>query len=168
MRNYIPVSFCVVAFVLLFGIFGNAQPSQSFNYQAALRNAEGQALSSQPVVLKISLTDQGATSTYYVESHQTSTNAQGIVNLSVGSGTVLSGQFSLVPWGTEQIFLKVEMESAGGSFVDMGTSPIKSVPFALFAADGNQGPQGEPGPQGEQGIQGIPGQQGEQIGRAHV
>jgi trimeric autotransporter adhesin len=38
----------------------------------------------------------------------------------------------------------------------MGTSPLTSVPYALFAASGN------PGPKGDQGLQGPQGQQGEQ------
>jgi uncharacterized protein (TIGR02145 family) len=46
----------------------------------------------------------------------------------------------------------------------MGSSQILSVPYALYAQSGNegpQGPQGEPGPKGEQGEPGPEGLQGE-------
>jgi hypothetical protein len=114
-----------------------AQPPQSFNYQAALRSADGQTFANQAVLLKISLTDENTTSVYFVEGHQTTTNAQGIVSLQIGSGVLMAGDFSQIPWGSEQIYIKVEMETAGGDFADMGTSRIASVPYALFA--GNAG-----------------------------
>ncbi len=61
------------------------------------------------------------------------------------------------------------MDVAGGSdFVEMGTLQLLSVPYALFAHTGNQGPagpqgmQGEPGPAGPQGETGPAGIQGPQ------
>ena len=97
-----------------------AQPSQSFNYQAALRNSNGLPMENQSVLIRISLIDESGASVYYVENHQATTNEQGIVNLRIGNGQALNGVFADIPWATAQIFLKIEMESTGGVFVDMG------------------------------------------------
>jgi hypothetical protein len=136
----LPIAAIVLFFLPLEWSF--AQPTPSFNYQAALRNADGQALANQSVLLKISLTDESATNLYFVESHQTTTNPQGIVTLQIGNGTLISGDFMQIPWGSEQIFLKVEKESAGGNFMDMGTSRIASVPYALFSGNAEGGVTG--------------------------
>jgi hypothetical protein len=150
----------ILLFALLM-ITASAQPPQGFNYQAALRNSDGAALQSQSVTLRISLTNQAGTTTFFAEEQTATTNQQGVVSLHVGQGQVVSGSLSAIPWGTQQVYVKVELQTEGGNFADMGISQLMSVPYAMFAADGNQGPQGNPGPQGETGPQGEPGPQGQ-------
>jgi hypothetical protein len=131
-----------------------AQPPQGFSYQAALRNANGEALHNQTVTLRIILTNEAGNTTFYSEEHTVVTNAQGVVSLSVGQGANILGSLSEILWGSEQVYVKIELQTEGGTFVNMGLSKIMSVPYAMFAADGNQGPQGEPGPQGSAGTDG--------------
>lgn len=137
-----------------------AQSPQGFSYQAALRSPDGTALSNHSATLRISLTNQSEETVYYAEIHSSTTNEQGIVSLYIGQGEPVSGDIGEIPWGTAQIYLKVELQTTGGSFLDMGTSQLMSVPYAMFAADGNQGPQGEQGPAGTQGIPGETGPAG--------
>ncbi len=140
-----------------------AQPPQGFSYQVALRNDDGSAWENQnDIPLQIKLTNQGGDVVYYIENHNSASNAQGIVSLIVGGGQVQQGDFSSIPWGTAQIYLRpVLLPPPGGQPIEFGSSQILSAPYALFAADGNPGPQGEQGPQGETGPQGEQGPQGE-------
>jgi len=115
-----------------------AQQPTGFNYQAVLRNSSGQVLANQIVMVKLSITSSDGSTTHYAESHSASTNQFGLINLVVGGGTVLSGSFAAVPWGTGQQSLKVEVSTdGGGTFSDLGSQKIQSVPMAVYADSTN-------------------------------
>ncbi|GDX51500.1 hypothetical protein LBMAG27_05470 [Bacteroidota bacterium] len=112
-----------------------AQIPQQLTYQAVARNSAGVALISTNISLRISIKDVTATgTTLYSETHTATTNQFGLFTLPVGAGTVVSGTFSTINWATNAKFMKVEMDPAGGaSYIDMGTSQLLSVPYALVA-----------------------------------
>lgn len=61
----------------------------------------------------------------------------GIVNAAIGSGDIIAGNFSDIPWNTGDIYLKVEVMHEGATgFTNMGIQKLLSVPYALFASDG--------------------------------
>jgi len=135
-----------------------AQVQQGFSYQAVIRNMEGQPVTDQLVGVRLTLQDEAGTTVYYTETHTVNTSPQGVVNLVVGSGNEPSGLFAEIPWGSGDIYLKTEIDQAGGTeYAELGTTKLYAVPFSLFAADGNQGPQGEPGIPGEPGVDGANG-----------
>lgn len=110
-----------------------AQTPEAFNYQAAVRDANGVVLASQAVTFQISIVATGG-SAFYVEQHSATTSDLGLVDFEIGSGTAVSGTFSSIDWGANTYELKVELDPAGGtSFTDMGTSQLISVPYALYA-----------------------------------
>jgi hypothetical protein len=121
-----------------------AQPT-TFNYQSVIRDTDGNILQNQEINLKFIITDIAKTD-YYIETHVLTTNNLGQIFTQVGGGNIESGDFSTVPWGTEQLYLLVQLSlDQGVSFTDMGRSPLLAVPYALYAAGGNQGPQGPEG-----------------------
>ena len=110
-----------------------AQSPQSFQYQAVVRDINGVALQNQSLTFQLSIIAGSPTGTVeYVETHSGSTNNFGIVTLNVGNGTPVSGTFSSISWGTSSHFLKVETD-LGSGFVDMGTTQLLSVPYALYS-----------------------------------
>ncbi len=111
-----------------------AQVPASFNYQAVVRNSSGEILTNKTVSFRISLLQGSKTgAVVYSETHKLSTNDFGLVNLKIGTGTKLSGNFSPADWG-EVIFTKVEIDPAGGSsFSELATSELSSVPYAFKA-----------------------------------
>ena len=140
-----------------------AQAPQKFTYQAVVRN-ESNTLVRGVVGVRISILQGGVTGdVVYMESHTTTTNANGLMTLQVGGGTVLSGDFATIDWANGPYFLKTETDPNGGTnYTIEGTQQLLSVPYALYAAtSGNgEGPQGPAGPQGEQGSAGPQGEQG--------
>ena len=151
-------------FVLVFmGMMLFAQAPQKFTYQAVVRN-ESNTLVRGVVGVRISILQGGVNGdVVYMETHTTTTNANGLMTLQVGGGTVLSGEFAAIDWATGPYFLKTETDPNGGtSYTIEGTQQLLSVPYALYAAtSGNgEGPQGPAGPQGEQGPAGPQGEQG--------
>lgn len=135
----------------------NCQAPQSFNYQAIIRNSDGTVKTTETVAIQISII-HGHTDgpLVYLEIHNTTTSEFGLVNLVIGEGTT-SDDLSLVDWGNGPYFLDITVNGE-----HMGSSPLLSVPYALYAASGNEGPDGPIGMQGIQGEQGVVGPAGPQ------
>ena len=112
-----------------------AQVSEGFSYQSVVRDASGNLLNNQLIGLRMTLLANSALGTAdYVETHQVATNGYGVVSISVGSGTVVSGVFNNVDWINNTYFLKTELDISGGTnYVFMGISQILAVPYALHA-----------------------------------
>ncbi len=112
-----------------------AQAPQSFKYQAVARTTSGDLIVNQNVGIQISIL-QGSTSgtAVYVETHATTTNEFGLVNIQIGIGSVVSGTFNTIDWGANTYFVKVEVDESGGSnYSPLGTFQLLSVPYALHA-----------------------------------
>ena len=148
-----------------------AQAPQKMSYQAVIRNTSGALVTSSSVGMKISILQGTATGTVaYSETQIASTNANGLVSLEIGSGTVVSGTFAGIDWANGPYFIKTETDPAGGTnYSIIGTNQLLSVPYALFSANGTPGPTGpqgsigltgETGPTGEQGPIGLTGETG--------
>ncbi len=112
-----------------------AQAPQSFKYQAVARDNPGNIIAEQDVGLRISILAGGAAGTpVYVETHLPHTNLFGLFSINIGQGTVVSGNFSGISWGTNTYFIQTEMDPAGGTlYALMGTSQLLSVPYALYS-----------------------------------
>jgi hypothetical protein len=121
-------------------VLANAQP-QAIPYQAVARDISGNLIADQNITLRFSIQDNGPIPvTYYRETHAVSTNALGLFSVSLGQGTPEVGTFGNIYWGAGANRLKTEMDVAGGtSYSDMGTSPMLSVPYALYAAKSGNG-----------------------------
>lgn len=118
--------------------FLQAQAPQKFNYQGIARNAAGEPIANQALGLKISILD--GTTAQYVETHNATTNNFGLYNVEIGDGTVVSGSMGAVTWATGTKNIKVAIDPTGGtSYVDMGTTQLLSVPYALHAATSADG-----------------------------
>ena len=112
-----------------------AQAPEKMNYQGVARDNSGNVLPNQSVGLQIKLRSGSPGGTVvYQETHATSTNAFGLFNVQIGGGTVQSGTFSSITWGSNSYYVEVLMDASGGtSYVSMGTQQLVSVPYALNA-----------------------------------
>ena len=121
--------------IILSGIM-IAQAPQSFKYQAIAHNAEGVPIANSTIGLQFSIKAGNANgSTVYSETFTATSNATGVFNVNIGRGTVESGNFPEIDWGSDSYFLKVAMDVNGGSsYVEMGTSQLLSVPYSLYTA----------------------------------
>ena len=137
-------------------------PPQSFSYQTVIRDDGFNVMANQEVVLRLSiLEDEPQGLMVYQEKHVETTSAIGLVNLFIGEGNISSGSFEDIDWANHTYFLQVEIDFNGdNAFVIMGTSQLRSVPYALYALNAGNTDAGSVGPQGEQGEQGIQGEQG--------
>ncbi len=132
---------------LWLGVLGQTPPA--FYYQASLRTDDGTAMVNQAADFQVELR-QGSSSgeLVYAETHSASTDAQGVIALTIGGGTATSGDFGAVPWD-QSIFLLVSIKLPDSDdFAPLGENEIHAVPYSVFAAQGNEGPEGEAGETG--------------------
>lgn len=122
-------------FIMVISFTANAQ-QKGFSYQAVLRSSSGEVMANQNVTLRFSLTDEPGSTVHYAESHTVQTTPQGIVNVVVGQGTGISGNYGQVPWSTG-VFLKVELSTNGTDYLTMGSQPVLSVPLSAYADSTN-------------------------------
>jgi hypothetical protein len=140
-----------------------AQAPQNINYQAIVRDNTGAILSTHAVGIRFTIKNGNEGETLYQETAHLVSNQFGLVTHGIGSGIPVVGTFESIAWGTVSAWLEVDMDVNGGTnYSPMGSSQLLSVPYALFAASGNQGPVGPQGPMGVQGLPGADGAKGDQ------
>lgn len=143
-----------------------SQVPQSFRYQAVARDTHGNLLKNKSIQVNVAVLDQSGSGTLlYKETHAATTNAFGLFNLSIGTGSVLVGTFSGINWAVNDKFLSLDIDFGSG-FVPIAVSQLLSVPYALYSGNpmpgptGNTGPVGPIGPTGATGATGASGTNG--------
>jgi hypothetical protein len=130
-RNHTHISRYLPAFLMLLLIPALTLISQTpvvFNYQALLRDSEGNPKVNTSVSLEIEIHQGTITGTVvYSETHNTNTDAFGVVNLALGS--VNPGSFETIDWSAGPYFVEVSVDGTS-----MGTSELLAVPYARHAA----------------------------------
>jgi len=119
----------------LFIIIVNQLNAQDyFNYQAIISDSNGAVVASQSIGVQLSIIYNSTNGTVvYKELHSPTTDSNGLINLTIGTGTQLSSaDFSSINWSTPYIYLKSEID-LGSGYVDVGTDLIGQVPIAIFA-----------------------------------
>ena len=127
--------------VLCFTASVFAQAPQKMSYQAVIRNSSDALVTSRTVGMRISII-QGSMfgASVYVETQTTSTNANGLVSLAIGTGTPVTGTFAAINWAAGPYFIKTETDPTGGTaYTISGTNELMSVPYALFSANAGVG-----------------------------
>lgn len=129
----------------LVALFAMAQAPNLLNYQGVARNAAGNVLPNQSIGLRLSiLSGSAAGPVVYSETRTLLTNAFGLFNVQVGgpgftsqTGTIAGVNWTAFGAGSGTKFLLVEIDPNGGSsYVNVGSTQMLSVPYALYATAG--------------------------------
>lgn len=112
-----------------------AQSPEKMSYQAVVRNSTNALVTNQPVGVKITILQGSATGTpVFAETHTPTTNANGLINIVIGTGSPAINGLLDVVWSTGPYFIKTEIDPAGGTAYSItSTSELLSVPYALYA-----------------------------------
>lgn len=102
---------------------------EGINYQAAVRDGSGVLMTNQSVAAEFQIISGTAGGTVvYEETHNVTTNDYGLMNVVIGTGTVVSGVFANIDWGAEAHFLGITIDGN-----NLGTVQFQSVPYAKNA-----------------------------------
>jgi hypothetical protein len=121
--------------LLLLSLNLMAQTPDKISYQAVVRNGNNTLVTNQQIGLKVSVLQGSVTGTsVYAETHTPTTNANGLLTVAIGSGTMLADSFNKINWANGPYFIKTEIDPNGGnSYSITGTTQLLSVPYALHA-----------------------------------
>jgi uncharacterized protein (TIGR02145 family) len=113
-----------------------AQSPEKMSYQAVIRNSDDALVTNTQIGMQISILQGSASGTaVYVETQEPTSNANGLVSIEIGAGTVESGDFTTIDWANGPYFIKTEtaVEAPLTSYTITSTSQLLSVPYALHA-----------------------------------
>ncbi|MBR1517608.1 MAG: hypothetical protein IJ620_05655 [Bacteroidales bacterium] len=116
--------------------WGYAQTPQSISYQGVALYANQQMASNQELALRISLLPGEATAdAIYVETHSTTTDANGFFSIAIGQGVRMGMlRFDQIDWGAGPYFIKTEVDLDGGyDYRFYGTTQLLTVPYAMHS-----------------------------------
>lgn len=128
--------------IVLFSILSvKGQFPDAFRYQAVVKTDAGALLMAQSVSFRFeifsnTIEEYGGTK-IYAETHQVTTNAKGVANLSIGQGIAELGTFSTIDWSTGVYYIRVSIDKGSG-YVIIGEQQLLSTPYVQLAdAAGN-------------------------------
>ncbi len=138
MKKILLLSFSLLTFFVL-----SAQVPQGFNYQGLAKNSDGSMLDVSEVSVRIGILS-GSTLIWQEDHSAVPVNASGVFSLIIGDPDASktggsASSFAAIPWGNGSLSVEVSLD-AGSGYTSMGTAPLMSVPYAMFAA--NQGSSG--------------------------
>ena len=136
-------------FITLFFLFINADAQSGIFFQAVARDNNANPAKERKIYIETNIIQSSPTGTkVLIEEHQTYTDAFGIFNILVGSGTRVGGTvtgLSTIEWskGPYYLNLKIVITPVGvgvgwdytKEWVDIGTTIFGTVPFALYSAN---------------------------------
>jgi len=112
-----------------------AQSPEKMSYQAIIRAQDNSLVTNSNISLKI-IVHQGTVSgtNVYLETHSVSTNSNGLVSLEIGTGRIVTGNFSSIAWEKGPYFIETQVDVSGGTNYNIvGVTQLLSVPYALHA-----------------------------------
>ncbi len=122
----------ILGFILFF-VTLTTTAQQGINYKALISDNAGNAIANDVIEVQFSILRGTAQTNLYTETHAPTTDANGLIILNIGEGTLLSGDFTSIDWSIDVHFLNTQIDTGAG-LVDMGTTAFKAVPYALHAA----------------------------------
>jgi len=154
----------LVGFFYVLGIYQTVGQTTSpnipkkFTYQSVVRDSSGQLITNHNLRMRLSLQRAPQMTNLYIETHQLTTNSNGLLTCFIGSGQPFFGMMDTIDWSLGNVYIQTEIDLTGGNnFVTLGNQELLSVPYSLYSLSSGSG---TPGPQGPMGPQGSPGPAG--------
>ncbi len=118
--------------MVVMSVLAMAQAPQKMNFQALVRNSANELVTNQSISIEISVLN-GSNTAVYTETQTVTTNANGVATLVIGEGTATKGTFAGIDWSAGNYYLQTTANLGGGASAIVGTTPLLSVPYALYA-----------------------------------
>lgn len=125
----------IVLFILLVSCVVSVSAQGLFSYQAVVRDNSNHLIVNQVIGMQITILQYAEDGgSVYVETHTPVSNANGLISVSIGAGTVVSGDLPDIDWSDGPYFVKTEIDTEGGiSYSIEAVSQLLAVPYAMHA-----------------------------------
>ena len=131
MKNYL-----LFLFGLILSTTVLAQTPQGISHQAVMRDSDNNLIIESPIGLQVSIL-QGAHdgNAVYVETHQVTSNQNGLITYIIGEGVAVEGVFEEIDWSDGPYWLETKADPTGGTDYSIsGVTKFLSVPYAIHAS----------------------------------
>jgi len=105
---------------------------QGINYKALIKDNNGNIVANQNITVQFQILEGAGMVNVYQETHNPTTDVNGIVMVNIGEGTPVSGNYATIDWGADEHHLNVQINTGNG-LTDMGTTQFMAVPYALHS-----------------------------------
>jgi hypothetical protein len=112
-----------------------AQIPQRFNYQSVVRDLSGNILPNHTLGIQFTILSGSETGiSVYSERHVVTSQNSGLITLTIGDGTVISGTMADIDWSLGSFYLSISVDyNNTGAFTALGISPLLTVPYAMYS-----------------------------------
>jgi len=109
-----------------------AQAFEKISYQAVIRDANDNLVTNQIIGMQVSILVGAGTA--YIETHTPTTNANGLVSVEIGGGTLVIGIWSTIYWAYGECYIKTDVDPTGGTnYTITATSQLLGVPYSIYS-----------------------------------
>lgn len=133
MKNIYLILALLITILAPIGVF--AQAPNKMTYQSVVRNTANNLVINTPISIRIGILQGSPTGTLVLsETHNITTNSNGLATFEIGNGTNISGSIQNINWGLGPFYLQLEVDITGGTNYSLiHTAQFLSVPYALYA-----------------------------------
>jgi len=107
---------------------------QGINYKAIIKDDLGNVIANESIGVEFSIQKGTPLAEVYLEEHTITTDANGLIILNIGEGLAVNGTFAQIDWDSDEHYLNTQI-AYNSMITDLGTTPFKTVPYALDAAN---------------------------------
>lgn len=102
------------------------------SYQAVVRNSDNRLVHNEELTVTVTVTNVPGGPVVYSETHNVTSNANGLISLLVGNGTEHTGNWNDIQWKTARLSTRIE-KAGNHELVAEQDMPLTAVPYALYA-----------------------------------
>ncbi len=105
---------------------------EGINYKAIIKDDVGNIIVNKTIDVRFTIFEGPIG--IFEETHTVTTDTNGLIILNIGEGTAITGDFSTINWSNNNHSMATEIDiNQDGSYIYMGSTSFKSVPYALHA-----------------------------------
>ncbi|MBQ4821714.1 tail fiber domain-containing protein [Aquimarina sp. MMG016] len=121
---------------IICGIVAQAQSPELFNYQAVIKDNNGDVIANQNVSFQFEIIKNSTGAAVFTETQNVTTTENGLASLRIGNSFQLKGTgvLSGIDWSDGPYKLEISIDETGGSnYSLLGSTILTSVPYAMHA-----------------------------------
>ena len=133
MKNLIVRFAAIGALLIGMSVSVFAQVPSKMNYQAVVRDSEGNLVTEKPIGVRVAIINSQRTEVF-AETQVVETNVNGLLTIEIGEGDHLAGSLDDISWANDSYSIVIGVDITGGVSYDIeSVQSFMTVPYAFCA-----------------------------------